>query len=209
MKTYRWKCSNCGRCCTHLVSDTVLGRFGLFLTPTERKQFPPNIIQPMYGVGIKGHSRPRPKYIFAYQMTMNQCPWYMDKVQRCLIYDQRPIACGQFPISGALSGIMLHRECPEIERMIPEGAEIDRHQLEGLDTEFKALRIMTSYFISIYILNVHNVDTSVAWVYPLNKKKWIQPNEKDWLEALGALNERMKVLSKWRTKKDTVPKNMQ
>lgn len=193
----------------HILNEVSLGKFGLFLTPTERKHFPDHMIKPMYGVGVKGRSRPRPAYIFAYQMIVQPCPYYMPKVRRCLIYDMRPLACGQFPISGTSEGILLHRECPEIAHLIPENATVTRNQVKGLDTEFKALQVMTAYFVSIYVYNTFNVDTSVAWVYPLDKNRWIQPTEEDWLETLGKLKDRMKVIDKWRTRKDTVPKSMQ
>ena len=209
MKTYRWKCTRCGSCCTHTINETPLGTFGVFLLPFETKLFPHQVIKPMYGVGKKGKSRPRPAFIHAYQMTAQPCVWYNEKQRLCGLYDMRPLGCRQFPLSSSFVAVMLHRECPQIASLIPEGAQVRKEQLKGFKTEEKAMRTMNNYFRGVYVYNLRNVDTSVTWAYPLNLDKWIRPSEDDYLRTATLLKDRLEVLGLWHTRKDTAEKSTQ
>lgn len=193
--TYRWKCTRCGKCCRDIVNKTAVGVLGLFLLPFETQLFPQQVIKPMYGVGTKGKSRPRPRFIFAYQMIASPCPYYMEKQRMCAVYDMRPLACRQFPLSGSFAGIILHRECPQIAETIPEGVTLTSKDVSGFDTEIEALKSMRNYFRAIYVYNVARVNTEIAWVYPLDKKRWVQPTDEQWEKALGKMKDKLEVLT--------------
>ena len=197
MKTYRWKCTECGSCCINTISKTEIGTFGVFLLPHERKLFPPHIIKPLYGVGLKGRARPRPSFTFAYQMTASPCPYYNQLAKKCLIYEMRPLTCRQFPLSSTLRDIVLHRECPVLAQAIPEDDLVRRGQLKGFDNEFETMKILSGWYVSVYILNVGNADLGYAWYYDLEKDKWQQWSEGKLKEYVGKIEEkRIRALTK-------------
>lgn len=193
--TYYWKCAKCGKCCVDIVNETAVGTLGLFLLPFECQLFPKQVIKPMYGVGTRGKSRPRPKFIFAYQMIASPCIWYMKEEHKCAIYDVRPLACRQFPLSGSFAGVILHHECPQITETIPEGVTLTIKDLSGFNMEVEALKSMTNYYKSIYIYNVARVNTEIAWVYLLDKMKWTQPTDEQWEKALGKMKDKLETLT--------------
>jgi len=191
-ETYTWNCNRCGECCTKTIADTGLGRYGVFLLPHERFLFPEQYVKPLYGVGIKGKSRPRPKYIYAYQNISEPCGWYEPKLRECMIYDKRPLACREFPLSEHGGGIMLHRECPQVAKLIPEGVTFKPNQLKGFTCELEALKEMVFYFFGLFVTNIPKIDLQCAWAYDLNKDTWVRWTLQELEEFLGVVDKKVK-----------------
>ena len=164
-----------------------MGTYGVFLLPPETKLFDKSIIRPMYGVGVKGKSRPRPQFIFAYQMIAQPCPYYNAKRGMCKIYPIRPITCKQFPLAQGITVIGVHRECPAIQKYIPERGDIKAYQLKGFDKEFEASKIIHLWFKAIYFQNIMQVDLDYQWYYLFKEEKWIRPTRTELKEALGEM----------------------
>jgi len=191
---YNWKCSKCGECCIRTVGDTGLGKYGVFLLPNERFMFPEQYVKPLFGLGVKGKARPRPKYIYAYQNISSPCVWYMEELHECLIYDKRPLACHVFPLSQHGSSVQLHRECPAVAELIPENVRIKGTQIKGFTEELKVLRKLESYFIHVFVLNPHNEDVQHCWAYDLNKNKWVIWTDEELLRFLETIRKKVKPL---------------
>jgi len=181
---YHWECSKCGLCCAESISNTSLCKFGITLLPHEVKLFPKRYIKPAYGIGKKGRSRPRPVVIIAYQNISEPCCHYDEKTRLCRIYEKRPTVCREFPLEGGIGHIMLHRECPEIAKIIPEDARLTLADITGLDNEIKAIKLSSFYFFSVYIANVFNVDTSYSWYYNYQNGTWMRM-DMEAIEKLG------------------------
>jgi len=171
---YTWKCARCGLCCIHTVSDTPFGRLGAFLMPNETGLFPKQYVKPMYGVGVRGKSRPRPAFIYAYQNISQPCYHYIPETRSCHIRDKRPIACRCFPVTNIGGHITLHSECTGVKETIPQRNGIYLSEIKGLDEELKAQREMTKYFVALYIVNVFNLNLKYSWLYDNGKNKWVQ-----------------------------------
>ena len=186
-KNYYWKCLRCGECCVNTVNKTSLGTFGVFLLPHEAKLFDTSIVRPMYGVGVKGKSRPRPAFIFAYQMIAQPCPYYNANGELCKIYSVHPMTCQQFPLASGIVSVGVHRECPAIRKYIPDNIDIKAYQLKGFDKEFKASKIINMWFRAVYLINVAQVDLEYQWYYLFKKEKWVRPTRAQLVEALGEM----------------------
>jgi len=192
--TYKFECDRCGLCCERTVVKTELGRYGAFLIPHERFLFPEKCVRPLFGIGIKGKSRPRPKIIYAYQNISQPCVWYVPELKACMIYDRRPLSCMEFPLSAWHGGVMIHRECPQIAKLVPEGSSLRSNQLLGLDVEKQAFRKMQLYFTSVFILNIHNVDLEYCWAYELTKNKWVQWTLDQLVRFTEKVNDKVKAI---------------
>lgn len=82
-----FKCSRCGYCCTHLLTSRGDLTYGLYLSPSEAKYFPKEVVFPLFKNGDN---------IFAYQLGMDICPHFNEN--KCLIYENRPLGCKAFPL---------------------------------------------------------------------------------------------------------------
>ena len=104
-KVFYWKCLRCGECCRHLTSK----RFGMPLLPEEAwrlqhlaKRLGVTVnIKPLASDGFR---------VTLYQMADEVCPFLSGN--RCMIYEQRPIACRAYPLRA--SGVA---RCEAVERM--------------------------------------------------------------------------------------------
>lgn len=135
----------------------------MYLAPAEIKLFPPDHILPLYGVGLKGRSRPRPRQIIAYQFIFNACPYYEEKGHHCTIYDKRPEICRSFPLE-ALG--YASRTCQFIAANIGD-RETFEFDLDSIKEEMKA-----NYQSHVYLGHFLADPNEILWVYPLNQKKW-------------------------------------
>lgn len=124
MDTLTLECDRCGYCCRNLDDAIGDGKGSLFLFPEERRLFSHELIRPLFAVGRKGRSRPRPAKVIAYQINTTVCP-YIGEDNSCAIYDRRPIACRAFPLEG--KGILLlSRRCRFVERTLAADEAVNR-----------------------------------------------------------------------------------
>jgi len=170
----KWYCDNCGLCCINIVVEVDGIHFGAFLLPHEIMLFPRQYVRPMYGVGQKGKTRPRPEYVYAWQNISEPCVYYDTHNRKCKIYDIRPTACKQFPISLTRKGILLHRECPQVKALISENVTITEGQVSGLESEIQAMHFMELYYYSVYVINADAYDLEHTWFYDFRNEKWVK-----------------------------------
>jgi len=177
-----FKCMRCGNCCRQLLEDTELGRFGLYLLPHEVRLFPTETIAPYMAVGVKGHSRPRPARIVAYQVKVEACP-HLSQVlpalgcstawNHCLpapsseqnvcgIYRKRPLACQAFPLdvdwSYGRPEQVASSKCPVVR-----GRGGMQLQVPG---EFMRANLLLT-------ARIYDNKMFVAWMYPLEQGRWV------------------------------------
>jgi Fe-S-cluster containining protein len=173
MYKYNWKCSRCGLCCENTISTLAGMKFGMFLLPHEKLMFPSNVVYPLAGVGLKGKARPRPEYVFAYQNVSRPCIYYDVDLHTCRIYDNRPLVCRVFPLEASVHGAILHRECPEVGKMLGEGEKVLASEIGGLEQEKVALRQMQAYYYAVFVINPERYNTSRLWVYNYTQHQWL------------------------------------
>lgn len=158
---FRFKCLRCGYCCSHLLTETVLGKLGLFLFPSELHFFPKDKIRPLYGAGSKGKSRPRPEVVYAYQLETERCPWLDRNTNQCQIYKRRPQICRAFPFNGTVADF----KCRAISSCHLADQEL-RVAEETVKEEIQAdFRIRQEIFAALS-------KSDVFWVWPLNERIW-------------------------------------
>jgi Fe-S-cluster containining protein len=87
-----FQCYRCAKCCRHLLEKKGDVLRGLPLTESEKKIFPPDIVSPKMGIGLK-----EPLEVVLYQLNANCCP-HINERNECRIYVDRPLMCQSFPI---------------------------------------------------------------------------------------------------------------
>lgn len=157
-KPIRFQCLKCGYCCSHLINETPLGKLGIFILPEEKHWFPLETISPMYGIGKKGKSRPRPKKIIVYQINRMTCPWLDVTNRECMIYRQRPLVCKGYPIRQN----SVHGECRFIVANSPDPSDIRLHTAS----------IKEEIIADKKIQKCLSQSNAYLWVFPLNEKRW-------------------------------------
>lgn len=159
MDTLQFRCQKCGHCCRNLNADIDDGKGSLFLLPEERKLFPPDLIRPLYAVGRKGRSRPRPTKIISYQINTYICP-HIKPDNSCAIYAQRPMMCRSFPLEGK-GIVVLTRSCKFIEKTLPEG-EIVKNLIAPREED-------ANHILSTWIFQMLE---KPLWYFDLNTQKF-------------------------------------
>jgi Fe-S-cluster containining protein len=144
-----FKCTNCGDCCReqNLVEPRFGWEFGLYLSPDETLQFPPESVKPLFGVGF-------PVVTTAYQMVTRPCPNYGDGA--CLVYNKRPLVCRSFPAIYVQGGVSA--SCRFV-RELPAG---DCVSVESIKNEIEAEKKKWD------MAQVQN-----DWIWPANVGRWI------------------------------------
>jgi len=189
---YNWQCTRCGECCIQTVNKIPFGKAGVWLMPEERKLFPQPIVKPLYGLGVKGNARPRPQVTYAYQMIGTPCPHWNGTEKTCRIYEYRPLICRMYPLSSSISGIIMHRECPALDKLVPINVTLMPNQLKNIDTELKAIKSMNTYMGLIFAFNMYRVNLSYFWFYHFDKHSWELLTEEQLQKALGDLRKRIR-----------------
>lgn len=150
----KFKCAQCGRCCTNTLFFKNGNLFGPYLDPSEIDRFPADVIFPLLGRGD-------PIVVTAYQLGVNRCPNYAEEngVGRCGIYERRPKTCVAFPVIGRLN---VTDACPTV-RAMRDGIDAD-----SLTRELAAHQEKLDQMLGA-------PPNEFAW--PLNKKCWVPLNE--------------------------------
>lgn len=164
-KVVKFECEHCGKCCYELIGDRGggVGKLGIYITPAETHLFPKEHLVPLYGIGTKGKSRPRPKKVIAYQLDLNRCPHYDEKIG-CKIYDQRPGICRSFPFESI--GIA-SRACSNIAKQLDHEGQAFLVDTATIKQEKEASEKATKYLI-------HWRERGSFWIWPLDKKHWVK-----------------------------------
>jgi Fe-S-cluster containining protein len=156
----RFSCTRCGKCCEGLVSEDKGVLRGLTLLPDEVGHFPPEMVEPAIGVG-RGPGCDG--FIVAYQLVADVCPHLCDC--RCLIYEDRPASCRQFPFSLELGNegpmIGLDINCPSASALLGSGDRFELPELEAAGRLYRLKALLAE-------------NPQQAWFYDLGTRKWVR-----------------------------------
>ena len=144
----KFECAGCGfNCCKNLIIPLAgVHHVGLCLMPQEVPLFPAGTVEPMWSVGTKGHSRPRPRVIL-YQLNRDTCPFLDPKKFRCTIYKKRPLVCIGHPLSINLAGATVDNRCPTAHPLINSKVKVtDAFPKEYVDANMKFHNYMAKEF---------------------------------------------------------------
>ena len=157
-----FNCMRCGCCCEHLIKDTQYGKMSLFLKPEEAKWFPQEKVVPQYAVGVRGHSRPRPYHIFAFQLNSMVCTWFDRQKRTCMIRNMRPMACRAYPVTHGSIDI----NCKFIQQFTSE----ENQRIDVNPTSIKQEVAADQNVVNHIKESMKGQGT--LWAFSLDKRKW-------------------------------------
>ena len=121
----------------------------------------------MWGVGIKGRSRPRPSDVGVFQLNVNVCP-QLTSNNDCKIYSKRPLVCQAHPLSLVMDQAVPISASVDISchfaMQIPGGSKVKLSDYFS-DEILKANAVCCSYLESIK-------KQSDVWLFDLETNKW-------------------------------------
>lgn len=168
---HMFRCLKCGTCCRNLVVNMGEWTLGLFLLPDEVKLFPEDKIVPMWGIGLKGRSRPRPEAVGAFQLDLKSCI-HLTEDNLCQIYAQRPLICHAHPLS--LSIEKGHVISASVNAVCKGATSNIRVKLSDCfpDDVLKA-----SATASAYLERMFRESQNLVWLFDLGSHKWKRVTE--------------------------------
>jgi len=112
MPDLTFECQGCGCCCNRIRIQHFGMTIGLALLPGEEDLFNvyPGAVKPYMGLRRmrgKGHNAE----LVCYQMVQDPCPLYDRILKRCTRYEDRPMACREYPFSNNPSLCDMERHC--------------------------------------------------------------------------------------------------
>lgn len=172
--TKKFECLQCGSCCRNLRVNMGEWTLGLFLLPDETKFFPEDKIFPMWAIGLKGRSRPRPETIGVFQLDSATCI-HMTEKNTCRIYDKRPVICHAHPLSLTIEqdrtiNASVNASCKGA-RKIPSNTHIK------LSDYFSDDIIKASAAASAYLQRMFHESAGLIWLFDLRSHKWKRVTE--------------------------------
>lgn len=165
----KFQCLKCGTCCRNLIVNFGDWTLGLILLPEETNLFPESLIAPMWGIGVKGRSRPRPEKVCVFQLNTKICVHLTDK-NTCRIYAERPLICHAHPLNiqvaeGRLISASVNGSCKGISRM-PVNRNIK------LSDYFEDDILEANTILSTYLERMFVESHGYVWLYDLASCKW-------------------------------------
>ena len=164
MRMMKFECLKCGHCCRTLITKVDFGSAGLFLLPNETFLFPKTDVSPLYGIGVKGRSRPRPEKIIAYQFGKMVCP-HLSEENLCKIYSTRPITCRSYPLETTLVGNIINSQCTFIRKNFKEGIFFN---VDLVKPELKKANLI----LTKHVMKSMSEFNTILWGFDLETKKW-------------------------------------
>ena len=160
-ETHKFLCVNCGRCCHSLLSEDLGITRGLTLLPNEVLEFEKEYVKPAVGQGLNPDD---PDFqVIAYQLSKDDCPHLEGSF--CMIYENRPISCRQFPFSlesgkhGPILGVDMN--CPSAKALVESNKSF----------EFTERKWAEKLFL---VKMVVNMKPDLHWFYDLSTRKWFK-----------------------------------
>jgi len=174
MSPRKFECLKCGSCCRNLRVKMGEWTLGLFLLPDEINLFPEDKIVPMWAIGLKGRSRPRPATIGVLQLDSETCV-HLTKENTCQIYKKRPVICHAHPLSLTIEqnlvvSASVNGSCPGAKK-IPSNAQIK------LGYYFSDDIIKASVTVSAYLERMFRDSDGFIWLFDLGSHKWKRVTE--------------------------------
>jgi len=169
-----FKCLKCGTCCRNLHIKMGEWTLGLFLLPDEIELFPEDKIVPMWGIGLKGRSRPRPETIGVFQLDSNRCV-HLTKQNLCQIYLKRPVICQAHPLSltieqGQVISASVNGSCKGAKH-IPSNTKVNLSKYFGYDV------VKANAIASGYLEKMFRESNGFIWLWDLGSHKWKRVTE--------------------------------
>lgn len=164
-----FKCLKCGTCCRNLLRNFGEWTLGLFLLPNEMNLFPEKHLAPMWGIGLRGRSRPRPETVHVLQLDLNVCPM-LTSTNECEIYEKRPQICRAHPLSITLEGNLVisgsvSKQCKGAQK-IPNNCQVK------LSDYFTEEILHASANLDAYLQIMFRKARELVWLFDLHSKRW-------------------------------------
>jgi Fe-S-cluster containining protein len=176
----RFQCLKCGFCCRNLVVDFGEWTLGLLLLPDEVNLFPQEKIAPMWGIGVKGRSRPRPEKVGVFQFNTKICV-HLTEQNTCRIYAERPLICHAHPLNiqvaqGRLISASVNGSCKGVGK-IPINSRIKLSDYFD-DDVLEANTILSTYLERMFVES-----HGYVWLYDLASCKWKRVTQDSYPES--------------------------
>lgn len=141
-----FECLGCGACCNRILIPYNELTIGLALLPGEEDMFDPypGAVKPYLGLRRmrgKGHNAE----IVCYQMVQEPCPLHVMK--RCTRYEDRPMACREYPFSNSPCSNSLERHCTWVKAHDIEYGTTSVRMTPGMHS---AMLRVNSFFQSLH-----------------------------------------------------------
>ena len=161
----KFECKKCGKCCKGLLMRDLGILRGLTLLPKERQLFSESTVAP--GLGFGKDPDDKTFRVVTYQLKLDDCPKLEDNL--CMIYDNRPASCRQFPFSydinsetgDTLLGVDLN--CPAVLDLIEKSSQLYFEERSSAERILEIKRLLAN-------------KTKIAWLYDLEKMNWMPMN---------------------------------
>lgn len=169
-----FECARCGCCCRNLRVQVGIWQTGLFLLPSEAELFDKRDVAPMWGIGIRGNSRPRPAQVYFLQLKPNDCP-HIRPDNLCSIYPKRPLTCRSHPLlininpeTGLPETASVDSRCTKTKE-VPHGARVNLKDCFPRDI------LLANVEGCLYLGQMFKEAAGRAiWLYDLKTEKWIR-----------------------------------
>lgn len=170
----KFECLKCGSCCRNLRINMGEWTLGLFLLPDEINLFPEETIVPMWAIGLKGRSRPRPETVGVFQLDSKICV-HLTENNLCRIYAQRPVICHAHPLSltieqGQVISASVNSSCKGAGK-IPSNTRVK------LSEYFSDDIIKANAIVSAYLEKMFRESYGYIWLFDLGSHKWKRVTE--------------------------------
>lgn len=112
MSALTFECQGCGNCCNRILIQQFDMTIGLALLPGEEDLFEsyPGAVKPYMGLRRMRGKGSNVKLVCC-QMVQEPCPLYDRIMKRCTRYEDRPMACREYPFSNTPSFCNMERHC--------------------------------------------------------------------------------------------------
>ena len=166
-----FRCLKCGCCCRDLIVKFGPCHIGLFLLPEETKLFPIDRVSPMWAVGMRGRSRPRPN-VQVYQLNGKDCPYITSK-NLCGIYNIRPSVCRAHPLSihvNPLTGPI----SASVDRKCQGCKDIKSGEKQNLRKIFDREILWYNAILHSRLAKIFSVQGQPVFIYDVLIRRWKQ-----------------------------------
>jgi len=174
LTTKKFECLQCGICCRNLRIKMGEWTLGLFLLPDEIKLFPEDKIVPMWAIGLKGRSRPRPATIGVFQLNSKHCV-HITEENTCRIYSKRPLICHAHPLSLTIE--QGHVISASVDRGCKGAAKVPSNSRVKLLDYFADDILKGNAIVSGYLEKMFRESYGFIWLFDLGSHKWKRVTE--------------------------------
>jgi len=149
MSDLAFECQGCGNCCNRIRIQSHDMTLGLALLPGEEDLFNvyPGAVKPYMGLRRmrgKGYNIE----VVCHQMVREPCPLYDKILKRCTRYEDRPMACREYPFSSDPSTHAIERHCTWVKSH--DDIVFGETQVQMTPGQNTAMIRINSFFLSLH-----------------------------------------------------------